>query len=265
MGRPVVDGTPEPPPTAGPDVLGQFAAPQTWPMVPVHLALMSDGTVAAWDGFEAAVNSERRWDPATGQFLSIATGRNLFCAGHINLQDGRLLVVGGHIEAYEGTKDTNLFNPSGSTWQRGQDMSVARWYPTATALPDGRVLVVSGDNVTLKEPNQPVPLTDASNTLPSIYDPATDTWTDMPTVEPPHAALPVHVRPAERQALRRRPRPDHADARPLDRPVDDGRHERHRRPQRGHVPAGQGPEVRHLERPGVPGPRGDQPRRRRST
>ena len=113
--------------------------------------------------------------------MAIPTGRNLFCAGHINLQDGRLLVVGGHIQAYEGTKDTNLFNPNGATWQRGQDMSVARWYPTATALPDGRVFVVSGDNVTLKAPNQPVPLTDASNTLPSIYDPATDTWLDMPT------------------------------------------------------------------------------------
>ena len=98
---------------------------------------MSDGTVAAWDGFEAALNSERRWNPATGQFLPIPTGRNLFCAGHINLQDGRLLVVGGHIQAYEGTKDTNLFNPPGDLGAR-PDISVARWYPTATALPDGR-------------------------------------------------------------------------------------------------------------------------------
>ena len=34
----------------------------------------------------------------------------------------------------------------------GADMSVARWYPTVTTLPDGRVFVVSGDNITLKEP-----------------------------------------------------------------------------------------------------------------
>ena len=63
--------------------------------------------------------------------------------------DGRLLVAGGHIEAYEGTKDTNIFNPQTDRGSAATDMAVARWYPTATALPDGRVFVVSGDNITL--------------------------------------------------------------------------------------------------------------------
>ena len=180
----------------------------TWPIVPVHLALLSDGKVAAWDGFEAAVNSEHTWDPWTEQFDSIPTGRNLFCAGHITLTDGRLLVVGGHIQAYEGTKDTNLFTPAASTWARGADMSVARWYPTATALPDGRVFVVSGDNITLERRPRPdaVPLTTRPTRCPEIYNPATDTWTDMPAALAPDAAVPVHVRAAERQAVRRRAR-----------------------------------------------------------
>ena len=59
-------------------------------------------------------------------------------------------------------------------------MSVARWYPTATTLPDGRVFVVSGDTITLGEnpdPTTPVPLINSSDTLPEIYNPATDTWT----------------------------------------------------------------------------------------
>ena len=180
----------------------------------MHLALTSNGTVAAWDGFEAALNSERLWDPATEAFLAIPTGRNLFCAGQVTIGDGRLLVFGGHEQAYEGIKDTNLYNPQTGTWTRGADMSVARWYPTATQLPDGRVFVVSGDNITLKEPGMSVPLTDASNTLPSIYDPKTDTWTDLPRRLPADAALPVHVRAAERQAVRRRPGHDHADLRP---------------------------------------------------
>ncbi len=171
---------PAPPADPGPDAIGSFAAPKPWPIVPVHLALTSNGQVAAWDGFEAALNSEHLWDPATETFLGIPTGRNLFCAGQVTIGDGRLLVFGGHEQAYEGTKDTNLFNPQTGTWQRGADMSVARWYPTATALPDGRVFVVSGDGITLKDPGQSVPLTDASNTLPSIYDPKTDTWTDLP-------------------------------------------------------------------------------------
>ncbi|MDA0180308.1 DUF4082 domain-containing protein [Solirubrobacter phytolaccae] len=183
MARPVVAGTPEPPESLRTDQIGEFAKPMEWPIVPVHLALLSNGKVAAWDGFEAALNSEHTWDPWTKQFESVPSGRNLFCAGHITLTDGRLLVVGGHINAYEGLKDTNLFNPVSKTWARGADMSVARWYPTATTLPDGRVLVVSGDNAVLNRQNQPVPLTIASNTLPEIYNPATDTWQELPAAQ----------------------------------------------------------------------------------
>ncbi len=43
-------------------------------------------------------------------------------------------------------KDSAIFDPPASSWTRGRDMARARWYPTATSLPDGRVLVVSGDN-----------------------------------------------------------------------------------------------------------------------
>jgi hypothetical protein len=180
MGSSVVPGTPEPPPDPAPDVIGEFSAPHDWPIVPVHLSLTSNGRVAAWDGFEAALNSERIWDPGTGAFLGIPSGRNLFCAGQVTGADGRLLVFGGHVDAYLGTKDTHIYNPQQGTWARGPDMSVGRWYPTATALPDGRVFVLSGDNITLREPGMSVPLTNASNTLPSIYDPRNQTWTDLP-------------------------------------------------------------------------------------
>ena len=174
----------------------QLRRAHAWPIVPVHLALTSNGQVAAWDGFEAALNSERLWNPATETFLSIPTGRNLFCAGQVTLDDGRLAVFGGHEQAYEGIKDTNLYDPQAGTWTRGADMSVARWYPTATALPDGRVFVVSGDNITLKEPGMSVPLTDASNTLPSIYDPQGRHVDRPPGRLAADAALPVHVRAA---------------------------------------------------------------------
>jgi hypothetical protein len=180
MTRSVVPGTPEPPPDPAPDAIGSFAAPHAWPIVPVHMSLTSNGRVAAWDGFEAALNSERLWDPATGAFAAIPTGRNLFCAGQVTDAEGRLLVFGGHEEAYLGTKDTNIYSPQEGTWVRGPDMSVGRWYPTVTALPDGRVFVVSGDNITLHEEGMSVPLTNASNTLPSIYDPEHQTWTDLP-------------------------------------------------------------------------------------
>lgn len=179
MGNPVVASTPEPPSNTTPAAIGSYEAPQAWPIVPVHLSMTSDGQVAAWDGFDAALNSERRWTPATGSFEQIPSGRNLFCAGHITLEDGRLLVAGGHINAYEGTKDTNLFTPATRTWARGQDMSRSRWYPTVTALPDGRVFTISGDGITLNAPGQSVPLRNGSETIPEIYNPASDTWTQV--------------------------------------------------------------------------------------
>ena len=268
MDIPVTPGTPRPPSDTEPDAIGQFGAPIDFPITPVHLAMLSDGRVAMWDGFEAALNSEHVFDPWSGQFDAVPTGRNLFCAGHVTLSDGRLLTAGGHIQAYEGTKDTNLFDPKTDVWTRGQDMSNPRWYPTATTLPDGRVFVVSGDNITLganPDPNTPVPLINWSQTLPEIYNPASNSWTSLPGVLAEDAAVPVHVRAAERQDLRRRPGHRDADARPPDRPVAGRGQQRRRRPERGHVPARQDHEVRHLVGPGVPGPHGDEPARRRST
>jgi Concanavalin A-like lectin/glucanases superfamily/Domain of unknown function (DUF1929)/Bacterial Ig domain/Bacterial Ig-like domain/Galactose oxidase, central domain len=167
-------------PPAGPDKTGQFAGVQTWPLVPVHMAQTSNGKILVWDGFDAALNSERVWDPQTGTFDPVPTGRNLFCAGHVTLPDGRVFIAGGHIEANLGTKDANIFNPVNKSWFRAPDMQRARWYPTATTLPDGRVLVVSGDNITLNAPNVIVPLKNGSETLPEIYDVDTNTWTTLP-------------------------------------------------------------------------------------
>ncbi len=116
-----------------PSVIGDWSAPVAWPLVAVHMSLEPTGQVFALDGFAADPNSERLWDPATGAFTPVPYGRNLFCSGHIQLADGRTLLVGGHINANEGLADTTLFNPMTKTYFRGPDMSVGRWYPTATA------------------------------------------------------------------------------------------------------------------------------------
>ena len=109
MAKPVVTGAP---PAPGPERFGQFTPPQTWPLVPVHMATLSNGKIVVFDGFDAALNSERIWDPVTNTFTPVPTGRNLFCAGHVTLPDGRLFVAGGHIAANEGTKNTTIFNPT---------------------------------------------------------------------------------------------------------------------------------------------------------
>ena len=105
-------------------------------------------------------------------------GRNLFCGGQIQLADGRTLFVGGHIAAYEGLADTTLFNAQTNTYFRGADMAEPRWYPTATQMPDGKVLVFAGDRIVQNRPGAPHAFYDASvNSLPELYNPATNTWT----------------------------------------------------------------------------------------
>ena len=162
-----------------PNLIGDWSSPQPWPIVAVHMSLTSTGEVFALDGFADAPNSERMWDPASGTFLPVPYGRNLFCSGHIQLADGRTLIVGGHINANEGLADTTIFNPVSRTYFRGPDMSVGRWYPTATQLPDGRVLAFAGDNIQINQPGDPAFKESSVNSLPSIYDPKANAWTDL--------------------------------------------------------------------------------------
>ena len=162
------------------DEVGSWSDPVAWPLVAIHLSLLPTGNVFAFDGFDDGPNSERIWNPATGTFTPVPYGRNLFCAGHVLLPDGRTIVVGGHVNPYEGLADTTLFDASTNSYTRAPDMAVPRWYPTATQLADGRVLVLAGDSIVQDRPGQAHSLTDASvNSLPEIYDPSSNSWTSL--------------------------------------------------------------------------------------
>jgi hypothetical protein len=141
--------------------------------------MLSNGKVVAWDAFNAAPQSEHVWDPETGQFEGTPSGINLFCAGHVLLPNGKLFVAGGHELGYVGLRDTRLFDSDLRSWTAGPDMARGRWYPTTTTLPDGRVLIVSGDGIR-PGPNDPF-FVRPSDTIPEIYDPKTNTLSAMPS------------------------------------------------------------------------------------
>jgi hypothetical protein len=84
--------------------------------------------------------------------------------------DWRLFVAGGHELDLVGLRDTKLFNPLTASWTSGPNMARGCWYPTTTTLPDGRVLIVSGDGIVTS--NNPF-FVRPSNTIPEIYDPRT--------------------------------------------------------------------------------------------
>jgi fibronectin type 3 domain-containing protein len=172
-------GTPPPPPP-DPAVVGQWSSPVSWPLVTVHAALLPTGNVLAWDGFAAAPDSQRVWNPLTGAFTPVPYAVNIFCAGQVLLADGRVLVTGGHQQADVGIPDTSIYNPATGSWTAAPNMAVARWYPTTTLLGDGRALTFSGDNIVQNRPGQLPPFEDGSvNSLPEVFNPLSNSWTSL--------------------------------------------------------------------------------------
>jgi galactose oxidase-like protein/Kelch motif protein len=158
QGRPVAEaaagGTCPPPVPTVPEPAasrGEWDAPFAWPVVAVHVHLLPDGRVLSW----GRIGQPQIWNPAAGAFTPAPSPTDIFCAGHAFLADGRLFVAGGHISDNHGLPDANLFDPAGDSWTPVPPMAHGRWYPTATTLRDGRVLVMAGqdqDGLDVAEP-----------------------------------------------------------------------------------------------------------------
>ncbi len=141
---------------------GQWDAPFTWVNVAVHLSLLPDGRVLSFGRMNGG--TPQIWDPGTGTFTGIPAPSLLYCGGQVFLPDGRLFVAGGHIASHYGLPNTNYFDFTTNTWTPGPVMARGRWYPSATVLPGGQVLVIAGTDQNAK----PV-------TIPEVLTPA-GTW-----------------------------------------------------------------------------------------
>ena len=76
-----------------PTTVGQWSAKTTWPLKPVHAALLPTGKVMWWPSFENGDNPTL-WDPATGRNTALPkVGANIFCAGFSFLPGGELFVA----------------------------------------------------------------------------------------------------------------------------------------------------------------------------
>jgi galactose oxidase len=137
---------------------GRWEAVFGLPNVAIHTTLLPDGKVLFWGRRDDPAGSMNEhsgtpqvWDPVTRSSVSTPQPRradgttvNLFCAGHAYLPDGRLLVAGGHITDGDGIDWAGTYDHRSNTWTPLPAMNGGRWYPTATSLADGRVLVISG-------------------------------------------------------------------------------------------------------------------------
>ncbi|HZN97675.1 MAG TPA: hypothetical protein VFB61_08100, partial [Gemmatimonadales bacterium] len=121
---------------------GEWTAPFPWPVVGLHLSLLSSGKVLSW----GRVGDPQLWDPGTGAFTTVPSGPELFCSGHSFLSDGRLLVAGGHISDAVGLPNITIFGPGNQKWTSSTPMRRGRWYPTNTTLATGEVLILGGSD-----------------------------------------------------------------------------------------------------------------------
>ena len=160
----MVDATPPPPPpacgagTACTQGSWQVAATQA-PIRAVHSILLNTGDVLLMAGsgndpsafaqgsFKSAV-----YHPADGTYTMIPTPADLFCSGHVQLPDGRVLIMGGTkaypaadgSHGYEGLNTGYIFDPATMSYQRTNDLNQGHWYPSATELGNGDVLTLGG-------------------------------------------------------------------------------------------------------------------------
>ncbi|MGK3967667.1 kelch repeat-containing protein [Sorangium sp. So ce118] len=134
--------------------------------------LLPDGTVLVI-GYGLAVHGTghgqawTRYDPGTGAWEPIELFDERLNSPRTPtlLPDGTVLVIDGG--SYRKTSRALRFDPATGVWSPAAPLLVRRMTQTATALADGRVLVVGGDRTV-----------DGGGERVEIYDPVADTWTE---------------------------------------------------------------------------------------
>ena len=133
--------------------------PFSSPARTIHAVVLKNGNVLLVAGsgndptaFAAGTFTTALYQPATGTFVNVPTPADLFCSGHVQLSDGRVLIMGGNkaypsadgTVGYRGLKDSYIFDPATNSYTRVNDLNAGHWYPSATLLGNGDVISLGG-------------------------------------------------------------------------------------------------------------------------
>jgi hypothetical protein len=181
---------PAPPPTISKARMGEWSSLINFPnpagcsgcgFLPIHMNLLPNGKILMWQDDNpsgprgsAAYTVAYVWDVTGNVFTPVHNATtDIFCSGHAFLPDGTLLAAGGHqVSDNNGTATTNLFNYNTNTWTlSAHRMAQGRWYPTVTTLPNGEVLVVSGNKTS----------STGVNAIPEVWQTLGGGWRQLTT------------------------------------------------------------------------------------
>jgi hypothetical protein len=176
---------------------GFFAAPVTWPIIPIHAVLLPDGRVFNYgtneQGDQGAQLLYDIWDPSFGTgsnshwVLANTTATDIFCSApsllggnfDTNYNDaGNVLVVGGDL-TINGTRNFSNGNAEILSTSTGQllangTMHIPRWYTSIVPMPKGTKLILGGRTY----PGVPAPYAE-------LYHPILNSFVTMGNIPTP--------------------------------------------------------------------------------
>lgn len=138
---------------------GMWSPVTPWPLIGIHAVLLPEGRVLTYgtdtNGRQTGFFTYDVWDPTAGLggghlTLPNGTGTDIFCGSQLVLpHSGAVLLAGGDNWTGTGTTNTgnnnsNIFDPASNTLTRAENMNRARWYSTATTLPNGETYIQGG-------------------------------------------------------------------------------------------------------------------------
>ena len=172
----------------------------------IHAALLPTGEILYFGGDEHSMAQHdagnidhtrifRLSDNAILPMTSPTT--DVFCSGHAQLADGRIVVAGGteawagetpehdHALGFNGLRSTWIYQPRARSWRRGADLNPepgfeaantggGRWYPTLLTLANGTVMTVFGHPGSTDHRHR--------NNTSEHYHPAGDFWIQFPEI-----------------------------------------------------------------------------------
>ncbi|MEU7133519.1 kelch motif-containing protein [Streptomyces sp. NPDC046261] len=113
--------------------------PERFRVNAIHAALLRTGKVLLIAGsgndeknFRAGTFRSVLWDPVRNTFRQIPTPKDMFCAGHAQLPDGRLLVAGGTARYEKLTGDVR--RAGGAMLVKNENPDAPRTFPAGTVF-----------------------------------------------------------------------------------------------------------------------------------